>query len=99
MKRLGGARREKTGRVSVAFRLEKLPHRADFHEFCSLFLHFFDILMKFQSGSIALGQELLEITFEAEVSAVKHVRIDVVPNLVEIWNHSHAPVEIGGRRN
>src|SRR5437899_3052492 len=68
------AGREQMNFVAVALRLEELPNRANLHELRGLGLDLLDVVEQFERLRIAFQQQLFEISFEAEMPAVEHVR-------------------------
>ena len=96
-----GARREQVDGVAVALGFEELPDRFHLHESRGFRLHFLDIVEQLQRLRIALGQQLFEIALEPEMPPVKHVGIDVAPDLGQIRHVADAAVEVrrGGNRD
>src|SRR5882672_9424817 len=85
--------------VPIPFSLEKLPYRADLHEAESFLLDPLHLVEKIERLLVVLREPLLEIPFEAHVTPVQHVRIDVGPNLGQVRNVPDLAIEIGRGRN
>ncbi len=77
-----------------ALRFEKLPHRANLHEFCGFGFHFFHVVEKFQRAGFAIGESFFKISAIPEMPAIEHQRIDVAPHVGKIRNLAHFAIQI-----
>src|SRR5260370_701585 len=91
--------REELNRIAVALSFEESPDCFHLHEERGLGFHGLDVVEQAERLRIALGQELFEIAFESEMTAVEHVGIDVAPDFGQVGDVADAPVEIGGGRD
>src|SRR5882724_9075190 len=87
------AGREKMQRVACGFGFEKLPDRANLHEFGGFVSYFFHRFEQLDGFGIALGKALFKIAAEAEMAAVEHEGIDVAPNFAEVGDEANSAVE------
>src|SRR6185312_5362276 len=85
--------------VPFPLHFEELPDRTRLHPGSGLALHVLDVVEQFQRFRIALRQQFFKITFETQMPAVEHERIDVAPHLSQMGNRPDFAVEIGGGGN
>src|SRR5438045_1297878 len=85
--------------IPVALRLEKLPHCAHLHELRGFVLQLFYFLIEFECLRITLMQQLLKVAFEAQMTAIEHVRIDVAPDLRQIRQLPYLAVKVWNGRD
>ena len=83
----------------MALGFEELPDRANFHKVSSLALDFLHAVEEFEGPRVALAQGLFEVPAKTQVTPKQHVGIYVTPNVVQVGNRAHFPVEICGGRD
>ncbi len=92
---VSGSSGEQVDGITLAFAFEKLPHDPHFHQRRHLVLDAFHSVMEFEGFRVAVGQRALEVSAKTQVPNIKHLGIDIIPELGELGHITNLAVRVG----
>ena len=85
--------------VACALGLEELPHGFHLHELRGFVFQRLEHVVQLERLLVVLCQVLFEVAFVTQVAPVKHVRVNVAPDLGKLRHIADFAVQIGCRRD